>query len=358
MNILFINSARTWGGTEKWTRMAAESLAGRHGVRLVYRKPVVGDNIAVPGHRLPLASHVDLYSLAGIVRIIRRERIDIVIPTKRKDYVLAGIAARICGVRNILRLGIARRLRIPFFHRLMYDTLSDGIIVNAERIKNDLLHSPFMRKKNIRVIYNGLDTALINRLSMPAAPKRFAFTVTAIGTLTYRKGIDFLIRGFARFLARRPEAAAGAVIIGDGPAKQDFLDLADTLGIGERIVFAGFLKNPYPDLLSSDVFALTSTNEGISNALLEAMYLGIPPVSTKAGGSCEAVSDGKNGILVDYGDETALAEALETFYLDGNFRETVAACAAETARRDFSLDVMRDNIEHMLSEIAGVASGE
>ncbi len=357
MNILFVNSARTWGGTEKWTRMAAEALAERHSVRLVFRSAIVGDNIAVPSSRLSLASHVDAYSIAGLAKIIRKERIDVVIPTKRKDYVLAGIASRLCGISNVLRLGIARRLKIPFLHRLTYDILTDGIIVNAEKIREELLLAPFMRAEKIHVIYNGLDTAEIERLRQPAAPKPFAFTVTALGTLTLRKGFDFLIRGFARFLALKTDADAGLVIIGDGPAGKEFSALAKNLGIGDRVVFSGFLKNPYPHLASSDVFAMTSVNEGISNALLEAMYLDNAPVSTRAGGTEEALTDGESGVLVEHGDVAALSGAFDRLYTDRSFREKIAAGAAERVRTRFSLEVMSARLEETLAGIVRKKSG-
>jgi len=351
MNILFVNSARTWGGTEKWTRMAAESLAQRHSVRLVFRRPVVGDNVAVPSTRLPLASHVDAYSIACLAGIIRKERIDVVIPTKRKDYMLAGIASRLCGTANVLRLGIARRLKIPLLHRLTYDILTDGLIVNAEKIRGELLRAPFMRAEKIHVIYNGLDTAEIDRLREPAETKPFAFTVTALGTLTPRKGFDFLIRGFARFLDLRPDADAGLVIIGEGPAGKEFSLLAQRLGIGDRVIFRGFLKNPYPHLASSDVFAMTSVNEGISNALLEAMYLGNAPVSTKAGGTQEALTDRESGMFVEHGDEDALSGAFDRLYTDSHFRKRIASGAAESVRKRFSLEVMSAHLEETLTGI-------
>ncbi len=351
MNILFINSARTWGGTEKWVRMAAESLSASHEVSLVYRRTVVGDNIAVRKYRLPCMSHIDLYSLAKLVGIIKKEKIDILIPTKRKDYVLAGLAARICGITNILRLGIVRRLQIPIVHKLVYSTLADGIIVNAEKIKQSLIRSPFMQKANIKVIYNGLDTHKIDQRSVPAIEKPFPFTVTALGTLTHRKGFDFLIRSFSQFLKSFPDADAGLIIIGEGPKKEELISLAETLGIRSRVVFPGFLQNPYPYLAASDVFAMTSTNEGISNALLEAMYLSNAPISTRAGGSEEVITDGENGLLVDYGDEMKLVRAITNLFNDSTLTKNIALKAHQQVIEQFSTEHMSKKIESFCKEM-------
>lgn len=351
MNILFINSARTWGGTEKWLRVATESLACSHKVCLVYRKAVVGDNITIRKYRLPCVSHIDLYSLAKLVSIIRKENIDILVPTKRKDYVLAGLAAKICGVHNVLRLGIVRELKIPIVHRLIYSTLADGIIVNADKIKQSLMQSRFMRNANIRVIYNGLDIEKIDRLSVPATKKPFKFMITALGTLTYRKGLDFLIRSFSRFLKSLPDADAGLFIIGEGPRKKEFIALAENLNIRSRVIFTGFLQNPYPYLAASDVFAMTSTNEGISNALLEAMYLGNAPISTRAGGSEEVISDGENGFLVDYGDEESFADILEKLFKNPDLRKQIAVNAAKQVQQRFTLSAMEKKICGFFDEV-------
>lgn len=344
MKILLMNSARTWGGTEKWSRMAAESLAADHDVFLAYRKEIVGERFCVIKYRLPCLSHIDLYTLFRLVRIIRNERIDVIIPTKRKDYLLAGLAARICGISNILRLGIERRLRIPVMHRLIYHTLADGIIVNAEKIKRSLLVSPFMKTDNIRVIYNGVDTATIDRLNRLAVKKNASFLVATAGVLTNRKGHDFLIRGFARFRELFPGADAGLLIMGEGPKEEELRALAASLRVDDRTVFAGFVDNPYPYMASSDVFAMTSTNEGISNALLESMYLGNVPVSTEAGGTSELVKNGENGFLVEYGNEQQLAEILGRLYSNSELRHDLAAAAKKRVTDNFTLAGMQRSI--------------
>ncbi len=339
-----MNSARAWGGNEKWVYLASTALGRENSVYLTYRHDSVGERFSIPKLRLPFRHEADLETIIKLISFVREKKIDILIPSKRKDYVLAGIVSRFCGVASVLRLGIARRLDIPLLHRLIYDVLNDGIIVNAKKIKDVLLQAPFMRAEKIRVIYNGLDTDAIERQRCPAAEKPFAFTVTALGGLTHLKGFDFLIRSFARFLDREPGADAGLVIIGDGASRREFGALAENLGIGDRVVFTGFLKNPYPHLASSDVFAMTSINEGISNALLEAMYLKNAPVSTRAGGSEETVTDGKNGLLVDYGDEHALAEAFDRLYNNPGLTEQLADRAAQTVTEMFSMDRMTREI--------------
>ena len=346
MKILFINSAREWGGTEKWTRMAAVSLAGEHDVSLIYRREVVGKNFDVRKFRLPCLSQVDLYSLFRMVAIIRKTGTDVIIPTKRKDYFLGGLAGKITGTPVILRLGADRRLKWPW-QRLTYHTLSSGIIVNAEKIRNTLLETGYITSEKIKVIYNGLDTGEIDRLCMQnSIPKPFPVTITGLGRLTWNKGYDFLIRGFAQFVKESGNRDAGLVIIGEGAQKEAFIDLARELGVEDRVIFPGFQSNPYPWLAASDIFAVTSTNEGLPNALLEAMYLGNAPISTRAGGADEAIDDGTNGFMLDYGNAEALAAALRKLCQSPDLRRALAEKAREKIIERFS-------VERMKNEVAG-----
>lgn len=352
MNILFINSARTWGGTEKWVRMAAESLSASHEVSLVYRTPVIGNNFSIRKYQLPCVSHIDPYTLLRIVTIIKNEKLNILIPTKRKDYVLAGLAAKICGIHNVLRLGIDRKLRLPFFHKLMYHDLADGIIVNAEQTRRSLLQSPFMQNDRIKVIYNGLDTRLMDEDTSPCIQKPAAFLITAMGILTRRKGFDFLIRGFARFVKNNPDADTALAIIGEGPHRKALITLSRELGLSRKIHFTGFLKKPFGWLKQSDIFAMTSQNEGIPNALLEAMYLYNTPVCTPAGGTTEVIRNEENGFLVDYDNEKQLAHILQRLFLDRHLTQVIANKAHHRVREQFSIEAMSRNIEVFCREIS------
>uniref|UniRef100_Q3AQJ7 Glycosyl transferase n=1 Tax=Chlorobium chlorochromatii (strain CaD3) TaxID=340177 RepID=Q3AQJ7_CHLCH len=347
MNILFMNSARTWGGTEKWTHMAAESLAHEHKVALVYRKNVVGDRFTTSKFQLPCLSHVDVYTLYQLTRIIRQEKIEVIIPTKRKDYLLAGIASRICGISNILRLGIVRPLKLPIIHKLMYHSLVDAVIVNAQQIKTTLLQSPFMVADKIYVIRNGLDTTQLNKKSQPIAPKIFDFQISTVGILTKRKGHDFLLRGFAQFINQEPNANAGIVIIGDGVLKNELQELVEKLHLTQHVHFTGFVENPYPLMAASDVIAMLSTNEGISNALLEGMYLENVPISTFVGGTTEFIQDGKNGFLIDYGNENKLATTLLTIYNNNILKENISLAAKSTILTQFSLTRMTQTLTQL-----------
>ena len=129
MNLLFLNSAGSWGGNEKWVSMAMTALAPAHGVHLAYRGETVGRHITLPKMRLPFLAPVDPYTVWRLARIIRDLKISVLIPTKPADIIAAGIAGRLRGVPTLARLGIVRRLG-PY-RRFAYETMADAVVVNA-----------------------------------------------------------------------------------------------------------------------------------------------------------------------------------------------------------------------------------
>ncbi|HWR01704.1 MAG TPA: glycosyltransferase family 4 protein, partial [Chlorobaculum sp.] len=91
------------------------------------------------------------------------------------------------------------------------------------------------------------------------------------------------------------------------------------------------------ELAKSDIFAMTSQSEGLSIALLEAMYLGNAPISTLAGGGVrEIIDDGKNGLLFEFGDQQALAAILLKLYLELEWRRQIADTARKSVAEKYS----------------------
>ena len=99
-------------------------------------------------------------------------------------------------------------------------------------------------------------------------------------------------------------------IFGDGGLKSEISDYAQSLGIGDKVVFEGNVSNIHERIADANVFALSSDYEGLSNALLEAMMMGLPCVSTDCAGSDEYIVDGENGRLVKVGNADEMAAAL------------------------------------------------
>ncbi|NTU53281.1 MAG: glycosyltransferase family 4 protein [Chlorobiaceae bacterium] len=337
MNILFTCSARKWGGNEAWVLQAVTVLRKSHRVCVAYRSDEIGDRFTVDKYKLPFLNEADLFTLTKLITIIRNNHIEVVVPTKRKDYFLAGVACLITGVKNILILGIVRNLNNTIVNNVVYNLLADGIMVNAQIIREVLLQSPFMNPKKIAVIPNGID---IDRKKIDPAPKKFDFTITSMAELSERKGFDFLIRGFATFIKQYDITDVGLVIMGSGGENSKLETLVSKLGIDRFVVFSGFVKNPYPFLLSSDVFALTSQNEGIPYAIIEAALLDNAIITTRAGGTGELLRENEHCLYVDYGKEAQLADRFSRLYHNKPLRSSLAVNARNTTLKHFSLNKM------------------
>ncbi len=348
MNILFINTSRIWGGNEKWTHMAAHGLAENHTVLLAYRAPDLGVRFSVNKLRLPFWNRFDVYTLTRLSRFIKKQGVEMVVSTNRKFYLLGALAARFSGCRHFVRCGIVWEVRDNKYYRILFQKYVDGVIVNAEPIRQRLAGTGFIDEKKIHLIYNGLDVLKLDKSRCADQEKPFHFTIASMGELIPRKGYPELIRAFALFDNKNPNNKAGLVIIGKGKQKARLKKLSQKLGIGDKVFFAGFIDNPYPLLNMADLFVSSSVNEGLPNALVEAMYLKIPVITTAAGGSGEVIEHGRNGWLVEQDNQEQLAGLIENAALkiNGQQLNQMGDAANKTAAQKFSLKRMSRQLEH------------
>lgn len=168
----------------------------------------------------------------------------------------------------------------------------------------------------------------------------------AAGRLVPEKGIDVLVRAFARVAARHPESRL--VIVGDGPEGPALGRLARSLGVGDRVDFPGQL--PHRALLaavrSTWVVCVPSVwEEPFGMIAAEASMHGVAVVASRTGGLAEIVADGETGHLVPPGDVVAVADRLDAVFTD---RAAALACGRrghERARDVFSLDAFASRFE-------------
>jgi glycosyltransferase involved in cell wall biosynthesis len=191
----------------------------------------------------------------------------------------------------------------------------DGFVAISDEIDTELAELGITSARRHR-IPNGVDTqrfrpaapeqraALRRRLALPDAP-----TVVYCGRLVREKRVDLLLESWRALRERRSDVSL--VIVGDGPEAPSLLQLA-----GPGVHFAGACDDVVPYLQSGDAFVLPSDAEGLSNAMLEAMAVGLPIVATRVGAAAEVVGGCGAGRLVPAGDARALRDALEATLTD------------------------------------------
>ena len=136
------------------------------------------------------------------------------------------------------------------------------------------------------------------------------FNAVAVGRLNVQKDYGTMIRAVALVLQQRPDFYLH--ILGGGELLPSFTTLAKKLDIADRIIFHGYVQNPYPYLAQANLFVMSSLWEGLPNAMVEALALGKPVVSTNCiAGPAEILDNGRYGQLTELNSPQAFAKAIE-----------------------------------------------
>ena len=146
----------------------------------------------------------------------------------------------------------------------------------------------------------------------------------AVGRLHPQKGFDVLLRALAKSGAQ--QHGWRLKVLGNGPLRQALHDQADEFGVAKLVDWVGYAPDPYPSYASADAFVLPSRYEGMPNALLEAMAMGLPVIVTDAcPGPLEYVEHGVSGMVVPVEDPGALARAMDRIMGDGDLAKRLGS---------------------------------
>jgi glycosyltransferase involved in cell wall biosynthesis len=208
--------------------------------------------------------------------------------------------------------------------RALIALLPDGVIVNSVATGQTLWRTRGAQAAIHSPIPDPISWRPIERQS---GGERFV--VGMIGRITPWKGQHVLIEAFAKAFAGGTETAVivGAAMFGEEEVAYEagLHDLAQSLGVADRVIFRGFREDTWRELVDMDVFVHASTTpEPFGQVIVEAMLAGTPVIAVGAGGPTEIVTDGVTGVLYPPADVDALAEALVRLRNDGVLRDRLA----------------------------------
>lgn len=172
------------------------------------------------------------------------------------------------------------------------------------------------------------------------------YRIVTAGRLIEQKNHKMLIDSLSSLKEEFPELCAD--IYGDGSLRAQLQEQIDSNGMTERIVLCGNASDLHQKISNAGIFVMTSEFEGLSNALLEAMMLGIPCISTDYPGVDEVITDRENGILVPCGDVGKLSDEIRKLLTDDKLRENLSKNAyltAESYKKDVVLKMWESVIE-------------
>ena len=237
--------------------------------------------------------------------IFNHKKYDYVLSFGQKSYYILLI------LRNTYKFRIILSERNDPFH-------TKKIISHINKLLYNKADKIVFQTEGAKTFYNNLNNQNIsiipNPIEIPKEEWDLAFTnksIINIGRLDIeQKRQDLLLNAFKKIQYKYPDYHLE--LIGDGKDKLKLELLAKNLGISDKVIFRGRVNNVNSYLLHASVFVFTSDYEGMPNALMEAMALGMPVISTNCspGGAKALIESGENGLLVDCGDEASLYNAI------------------------------------------------
>lgn len=252
--------------------------------------------------------------------------------------VMAAHLAGIPGVLSIVSTPTPRRRGLRFYDKFV-DTLvwksAGRVIVNARMIAETLEREHDPVTCPVSVIYNGVDD-----VALPSAAKKGNGPVLGyVARLDRAKGIFVLLDAFTEIARRYPNLKL--VLAGDGPAMVEVKSLISARGLENRVDLLGHYAGDIAELLSGfDVFVFPSLWEGFPYSVVEAMRSGRAIVATRVGGIPEAITDEKEGLLIDPGSGDDLVAAITRLADDDKLGARLGQNARKRFEDEFSVSEM------------------
>jgi len=353
INILHINTERTWRGGEQQTLYLLRGLSRRQvGGHLVCQPE---SPLAVKASRagidvVPIAMHgeADVVAALRLNKLVRTHNYDIVHSHTSHAHSLAFIASIGCRCRRL----VTRRVDFTIFRNrflplntIKYRYMADHYIAISNKIKAVMVTDGIAADR-IAVVHSGIDLQRFAGVSGEKLVPEFNLkpgepVVINVAHLTGHKGQQYLVRAIPHVLDRIP--AARFFIIGEGRLMAELQALADSLGINRALTLTGFRRDVGAFYQIADLFVMSSVQEGLGTAVLDALALGTPVVAADAGGLPEIIKDGETGRLVPAADPLALADGIVSMLIHNEEARRMAARGRAAVRKQFSMDAMVDN---------------
>ena len=300
---------------------------------------------------LPGAGLLDVRRVAALRRLIMQLNPDLVHTHLTYANVLGTLAAVLAGRPVVASLHNfdTNQLRWPTLKRSLegfvlrhWASCNVFVCATSRRATSRTFGVPEHRTA---LVQNAVDPASIRlpsafdrthkRLELGVLPDEQL--VSCVARLEPSKGHRFLLAALAILVSRSPRSRIRLALIGGGPEEQRIRELAVELGIADRLMLLGIRDDVAEILSASDLFVLPSLNEGLSQALLEAMALCVPVVATNVGGTPDVVQPGRTGWRVMPGEPRALADAIQQALAKPDTAAAYARAAHAFITQGFSL---------------------
>lgn len=297
-----------------------------------------------------LASLKGATRFLALIRLLRREKYDIVSVYFDDSNLFVVPACRLAGIRNV----IVNRRNMGYTHRpkimgklKWVNRHAAWVLANSYAVKEKVAELEQFPENRIHVIHNANwddwtgDFKAVDRekLGFPG----HCHIVGIVANLRPVKRIDLFIRMAARVASRM--STARFLILGSGTLEVDLKKQVESLGLGDKILFLGHQTDVRSYLSIFDIGVLTSESEGLSNTLIEYLRMGIPSIAFDTGGNHEIIKDGVGGYLVPPGDIEGMSDKVVELLTDNDHRQRLGTAGRAFAETSFDAEkIMRETM--------------
>lgn len=285
MRLAFFNATRKWGGVKTWTLEFAAAVAGLgHDITVLGRAGAFIDRaqtLGLDARAVKFGPDYNPAAIARFMRFFRAEGIEAVLVNVGRDLRTAGIAARLCGLPLVQRVGLPGDMKNEWKVRALHHWLRPHYLCPCHFNRDGLL-------RNLPCI-NRADTTVIHSAKIPAdtAPLHVGtpLHIATTSQLNPDKGHRELMEALA--VLHNEGLQFHWDVAGTGRCEAELHAQAEALGLTAHITWHGWTQDVRAILRRADIFALPSLSEGLPNTLLEAMAEGLVPVARNVGGIAE-----------------------------------------------------------------------
>lgn len=254
--------------------------------------------------------------MSRLHRIWKKERPDLVLSCVGKNNFMAVVTTMFTKTKPVV--SVVGEAKEEYPNRLMKALanllfpFASGVILQTERSKS--FFSQRVSRTSV-ILPNSLNPLFIRERFRGEREKR----IVSVGRLDANKNHEMMIRAFAGLAGRYPEYTL--TIYGEGELREHLQKLIASLGLEEKVFLPGVVPDVAERIEKAALFLLVSYSEGVSNALIEALALGLPVIATDvpSGGTQELIRHGENGLIIPPGDEEALKTAMDRLLSDGEY---------------------------------------